>query len=539
MFKKIIKYIRFLNTLKAEQKSTYKEDKYSDNQYIIHKKIEPNLTNLKNVLGKSNDVIFREFKIGVKKQTKAFICFIDGLTHITTINEFVVKALMVDTHIADYDKKLLPQDIFTVVKENIISVAGLKEAKSFDEVLGAVLSGDTVLFINGYDTVLIIDAKGWESRSIGEPATESVVRGPREGFSETLRVNTSLLRRIIRNPNLIFETFRLGKQTHTTICIGYIDGIANKKIVEEVKNRLNRIDTDSILESGYIEQFIEDAPLSPFSTIGNTEKPDVIAAKLLEGRVAILCDGAPNVLTVPHLFIETIQISEDYYSRPYLASLIRLTRLLSIFISLMTPALYVAIQTFHQEMIPTVLLISMAAAREGIPFPAFVEAMLMIIMFELLREAGVRMPRPVGQAVSIVGALVIGEAAVAAGIVSAPMVIVVAITGITSFIVPPLLDFIIISRLFLILLSGAFGLFGVVVGLIFILTHMCSLRSFGTPYLAPIAPIIWKELKDTFIRVPLWLMKSRPKSITWRISKRQDFSLMPNPPTDDNGGEDN
>jgi spore germination protein KA len=388
--------------------------------------------------------------------------------------------------------------------------------------------------------VFVIGMRGWAERNIDEPDTEAVVRGSREGFTETLRTNTALIRRRIKNPNLVFESFKIGKQTHTDICIAYIDDIANKKVIEEVKNRLNRIDTDCILESGYIEQFIEDNPFSPFSTIGNSERPDTVAAKLLEGRVAIFCDGTPFVLTVPYLFIETIQISEDYYSRPYLSSLMRWIRLLAFFITLTTPALYVALETFHQEMIPTVLLITAAAAREGIPFPSFIETMLIGIIFELLRESGIRMPRPIGQAVSIVGALVIGEAAVQAGIIGAPMVIIAAVTGIASFIVPAALDALVFFRLFLVLLSAAFGLYGIVVGLIIMLAHVCSLRSFGTPYLAPFAPTIWKDLKDTLIRVPLWLMKSRPKSIAWKKNlKRQKLSLMPNKPDKNKEGEDN
>lgn len=438
-----------------------------------------------------------------------------------------------------HDEKTLSQSIFVMVKENILSASDVKEVKTLDEVVEGVLSGDAALFIDGFDIVLLINVKGWATRNIQETATEAVIRGPREGFIEDLSTNIALLRRKIKNPNIIFESLNMGKQTHTDVCIAYIAGIANIKIVEEVRNRLNRIDTDAVLESGYLEQFIEDNPFSPFSTIGNSEKPDIVAAKLLEGRVAIFCDGTPFVLTVPHLFIEMMQSSEDYYSRPFLSSLTRLLRYLSFFVTMTVPALYVALQTFHHEMIPTVLLITAAAAREGIPFPAFLEAMVIGIIFELLRESGVRMPRPVGQAVSIVGALVIGEAAIQAGIISAPMVIIAALTGITSFIVPSALDALVFFRLFLLLLSATFGLYGIVAGLIIILAHTCSLRSFGTPFLTPLAPTRWKELMDSFIRGPLWLIKSRPQSITWRSnSNRQASSLMPSKPDKYDRGDD-
>jgi spore germination protein KA len=520
MFDKFIHYMKYLGCRHSKEQSGGKHEKAVENG-DIQKRVETNLATLKRLLGKSNDIIFREFNIGNKRITKAFICYIDGLGDKNLINEFITKALMIDIHIVSPDRNLSSPDIFSALKEDVLSATELMETTTFDHVLDGILSGDTALFIDGSIKALLISARGGASRGIQEPDTEVVVRGPREGFTEILRVNTSLLRRRIKNPNLVFEPLKLGKQTRTDVNIVYIEGIVNQKVLTEVRQRLNRIDTEVILESGYLEQFIEDHPFSPFATIGNSEKPDKVAAKLLEGRVAILCNGTPFVLTVPCLFIEAIQVSEDYYSRPYLASITRGLRLLSFLVTLLTPALYVALETFHQEMIPTVLLITMAAAREGIPFPSFVEAIIMGTIFEVLRESGIRLPRQVGQAVSIVGALIIGEAAVNAGILSAPMVIVGALTGITSFIIPALLDSIIIFRIFLVILSALFGLYGVAVGLIVMLAHMASLSSFGVPYLAPMAPTIWSDLKDTVIRAPLWLMKSRVHSITEPKSGRR------------------
>jgi len=540
MFKKMRKYLKFLYHLKEGQKSSNsnKKEYYGMEQNIIHKKIELNLENVKKLLGNSDDIIIRHFSFGVKQQTDAFVCFIDGMADKEFINEYVIKPLLVNIHIIHQNvKQVESRDVLTSIKKYVYSTVEMKEGTTFDEVLDGVLSGNSVLFIDGYDTVLIISAKGVQTRNIEEPNTEVVVRGSREGFTETLRVNTTLLRRIIKNPKLTFESLVLGKQTHTDVCIAYIDGIADEKIIKEVKSRLKRIDTDSILESGYIEQFIDDNPFSPFSTIRNSERPDKVAAKLLEGRVAILCNGTPFVLTVPHLFIETLQVPEDYYARPYLGSFLRLLRLLAFIISMTAPCLYVALETFHQEMVPPVLLITAAASREGIPFPAFVETMIMIIILEMLRESGVRLPRQVGQAVSIVGALVIGEAAVRAGIISAPMVIIGALTGVTTFIVPALLEPLIFSRFLLLFLSAAFGFFGVCLGIIIIIGHMCSLESFGVPYMAPLAPTVVKDLKDTFIRFPLWLMKSRPNSISSRNSKSQGLSTMPKKP-DKKRGED-
>jgi spore germination protein KA len=320
--------------------------------------------------------------------------------------------------------------------------------------------------VDGVAEVLVLSTVGWEKRAIEEPPSEVVVRGPREGFTETLRTNTALLRRKIRNPNLTFEIMNIGKQTKTEVCIVYIRGIAYDSLVAELKRRLQRIKTDSILESGYIEEFIEDAPFSIFETVDYTERPDAIAGKVLEGRVAIIINGTPVVLTVPAIFLEFFQSPEDYYLRSYYSTLVRLVRYAAFAFSLLSPAIYVALVTFHQELLPTPLLISIAAAKEGVPFPAAFEAISMGLVFEILREAGIRQPRPIGQAVSIVGALVIGQAAVTAGFVSAPMVIVVALTAIASFVTPKLSDLTALLRILLTIMAGCLGAFGIMIGLL-------------------------------------------------------------------------
>ncbi|CUH97270.1 Spore germination protein KA [Propionispora sp. 2/2-37] len=531
IYKKLIGRLRFLQYLQAKQHSVrLSQSKEPANTHILSTNIKDNETFLKTSLGKSNDVVFREITLGLKSKTKALICFIDGLADKDKINEHIIKSLTIDAHLA-IEENNVAQDIFHAVKNSLLTASEIKETRSLNEVLRGILAGDVLLIINGYDSAFIIGMKGWATRAIAEPYTESTIRGPREGFTETLRTNTSMLRRKIKNPNLIFESLTIGQQTHTEINIVYIKGVASESMVAEVKKRLRHIDTDAILESGYIEQYIEDNPFSFFSTIGNSEKPDIVAAKLLEGRVAIFCDGTPFVLTVPLLFIETLQSAEDYYSRPYLATIVRWIRFFAFVITLTAPALYVALETFHQELLPTVLLITAAAAREGIPFPAFLEGMIIGVIFEILRESGIRMPQPVGQAVSIVGALVVGEAAVRAGIISAPMVIIAALTAITGFIVTPLMDAVVPFRFFLLGLAAMFGLYGITIGLILMLGHMCSLRSFGTPYLSPFAPTNKAGLKDALFRAPLWLMHTRPQVITWKTSARQSSSLQPDQDT--------
>ncbi|GGM24199.1 spore germination protein [Paraliobacillus quinghaiensis] len=521
--------------LKLKQKKAISSSKQNKNKQQsppepIAKDLDKNVQRIKQNFKKSADVSYRDYQVyNGKTPINVFMCFIDGLVKEDSINSFAIKPLMEP----DFLNKVEPlpnDDFFKEVKDRIISTSSMKEANTIDDVVNGVLSGATAIFIDGYASAFLIKSIGFESRNVQEPQTEASVRGPREGFNEVLNVNSSLIRRKIKNKNLIFEDMEIGKETKTVVRIGYIEGIANTKVVEEVKQRLKRIDTDSILESGYIEQFIEDHPYSIFPTIGNSEKPDKVAAKIVEGRIAIFCDGTPFVLTVPHVFIEALQVPEDYYSRPYLASLLRMFRVLALFLTIGTPAIFVSVATFHHEMVPALLLTTMAAAQEKVPFPTFLEALLMTIVFELLREAGVRLPRPVGSAISIVGALVIGEAAVTAGLVSAPMVIVVALTAITGFVVTALNDAIILMRFILLFMAGAFGFYGVLIATFIMLAHLSSLRSFGTPYLTPIAPVILSEWKDAIIRMPLWLLHSRPQTITWKKSERQGTKNKPQRP---------
>lgn len=510
-----------INNVAAEQKTSHPE---------LSTSLKCNLDILKNILGSSNDIIYREFSFGSKMQINAAIIFLEGMTEKVTINELIIKPFMYDSRLYNLECEL---GNISIIKNCMLSIGNVKQVTSINEIIDGCLSGDTIFLMEGSKESLVIHSKGWETRGVEEPKTEAVVRGPREGFSETLATNMTLLRRKIRNPNLTFETMQIGTQTRTNVSIVYLKAVVSPKLIKEIKERLNKINTDAILESGYIEQFIEDAPYSIFPTVGNSEKPDTAAAKILEGRAAILVDGTPFVLTMPMLFIEGFQSAEDYYSRTYFASLLRILRFGSFFISILSPATYVMLSTFHQELIPTTLLFTMAAGREGVPFPAIMEAGLMIITFEILREAGVRLPRPVGQAVSIVGALVIGEAAVTAGLVSGLMVIVVALTAVSSFVVPVYTDVAAILRMIFLILAGVLGIFGVGIGLLVLLVHIVSLRSFGTPYLAPLAPLSAEDLKDSLIRTHLWSMFTRPRTIGWHNLKRQEPGGKPETPLEE------
>ena len=522
MLREVIKKL-----IRSVDKNKVNEGRITQEYQPISKDLKRNLNSIKVYFENATDIVIREFELGIEQQVKAFLVMVDGLVDKMAVNESLMKSLMLNARASEPNQGINKKNIYHFIKDCALSIASVKETNTFEDTVDCILSGDVAIFIDGSTSVIIASIRGWESRGVMEPVTETVVRGPREGFTETLRVNTSLLRRKIKNHNLKFEMVVIGKQTKTNICITYIKGIADHKIVQEVKERLKRIDTDSILESGYVESFIEDASFSLFPTVGNTEKPDIVCAKILEGRVAILVDGTPFVLTVPYLFTEGFQNSEDYYSRPFFASFIRLLRWISFFIAISLPAVYIAIASYHQELLPPALLVTISAAEEGTPFPIFIEAIIMLIIFEILREAGVRLPKVVGQAVSIVGALVIGEAAVTAGLIGAPMVIVVALTAISSFVITPFSDAISLLRILLTFLAGVAGQYGIMLGLAGILTHICSLSSFGAPYMSPIAPFNKSDMKDVFIRVPWWAMLARPRVIGMKNPNRQKANQVP------------
>jgi spore germination protein KA len=327
------------------------------------------------------------------------------------------------------------------------------------------------------------------------------------------------------------EQMIIGRQTQTSICVVYIDGIAKPDVVKRLKYRLSKLDVDSVIDSGYIEQYIEDSPFSLFPTVGYSEKPDVVAAKILEGRAAVIVDGSPFILTVPMLLNEEFQTSEDYYVRTIYASCIRLLRYIAFAISILAPGVYIALTTYHPELIPTTLLFTIAGAREGTPFPAFLEAVIMIFSFEILREAGVRLPRPVGQAISIVGALVMGQAAVSAGLVGAPMVITIAITAVSEFVIPNLIEAASLLRIIFLICATVLGGFGITMGVIAMFVLIGGLESFGVEFYGGLK--ISRDYEDSYIRMPLWFMENRPSDTAAGNMKRRIFFIPPARPHKD------
>ncbi|QHW33195.1 spore germination protein [Paenibacillus rhizovicinus] len=483
-----------------------------------------NYAAMRSIYSNCNDVIFRELKFG--GSTESLIVFLDGMVNVDVLDQHIIRALQRES------PPLHDENAMDVLGA-ALSISNLQTVKTVQDAVSHIGNGCILLFVSGLTQCFAMGLAKWEKRSIEEPGAESVVRGPREGFTETISVNRSMLRRKIKTPALKMLPFRIGRQTQTEVNIVYIEGIAGEALVAEAQERITGIDIDGILESGYLEGLIEDNPFSPFPQMQATERPDVICAGLLEGRIAILVDGTPFVLVAPTTLFSMLQSPEDYYQRFYIGTLIRWLRYLFFIMTLVLPSLYVSILTYHQEMVPTSLLLSIAKSREDIPFPALVEALLMEISFEALREAGVRLPKQVGAAVSIVGALVIGQAATSAGLVSAPMVMVVAITGIASFMMPQYSSAIAIRmlRFPIMILAGMLGLLGLMLGLIIVVVHLCSLRSFGEPYMQPLAPLKGDELKDVLVRSPIWMMRRRPNQNGKSPNpNRQAPGLKPEPP---------
>jgi len=511
-----------------------------DSGETLGQALNDNLDTIRLTLGGSADLITREIRFGKDGSVRAGLLYTDGLTDTPSIQNFIMESLMIDRTAAS-EAQTGGKEFFDLLKERVLAVGEVKETSALSPLLTALLSGDTLLLVDGYSRAFVISTRQWVERGVTEPSAQTVVRGPREGFSENIRVNTALVRRKIKDPNLWIESRTVGTRTKTAVELMYIHGIASTAVLDELRSRLDGIEIDGILESGYIEELIQDAPRSPFPTIANTERPDIVAAALLEGRVAIFVDGTPFVLLVPALFTQFFQSPEDYYQRPDIGSFLRGLRFVSSFIALLAPALFIAVTTFHHYMLPHALLISLAAQREGVPFPAFIEALIMELTFEILREAGIRMPRTIGSAISIVGAFVIGTAAVEAGIISAVIVIIVSITAIASFVLPTY-DFAVSYRLLrfgFMGLAAVFGLYGIAIGLIALVLHLCSLRSFGVPYMSPIAPFSRTGMKDTFVRLPIWRMFTRPHLISRTNPVRQqdpgDEKTTP-PQSPENGG---
>lgn len=479
---------------------------------LITPKVEDNISYLKELLNDTSDIIFREFNIA---NWKSAIVYIDGLADKVILDNFVLESVMLKSERVENVMQ---------IKDNLLTVSDMREVLKLSEGVNAVLSGDTIMFIEGIPALYVIASRAWPNRGVTEPSGETVIRGGRDGFTETIRFNTALIRRRIRDTRLKIKPKTVGTRSKTDVAIIYIEDIVNKDVLQKVQERIEAIKIDAVLDSGYIEQLIEDEKWSPFPQMQSTEKPDVVAAGLYEGRVAIIVDNTPFAIIVPTTLPSLFQTPDDYYQRWMNSSLLRLIRFFAIVLALLLPSLYIAVTSFHTSIIPTKLAYSIAASREGVPFPAFVETIIMEISLAFLIEAVVRLPKAIGSTIGIVGGLILGQSAVSAGIVSPIMIIIVSITAIASFITPnyEVSSAFRLSRLFLIICSSIIGLYGIALGLIILLIHLVKLKSFGIPYLSPFVHPHKRDMKDTFIRAPISAFKTRPEFMEPKDKIRQD-----------------
>ncbi|MEW6045758.1 MAG: spore germination protein [Bacillota bacterium] len=474
-------------------------------------------------LGSPTDLVVRRVRATGRRARRGqvyWVVFLESLADRQLISEGILQVLGTRP---DFEEQNAAGDVAPLLVPEIVAT------RSVDRAMQKLLDGWVAVFPPGTNVIWLADASGRPSRAVEEPQAETGVRVPREGFTELLDTNVGLLRARIRHPGLRIEERRVGARTGTRVILAYVVDLIDPDFLETVRTRTRRVRIDGIVESGYVEEFIEDSPYSPFPQTLRTERPDVVAANLLEGRFAILTDGTPFALVGPVVLIQLLTVAEDYYERFAVGSLLRSLRLAAFTVSIILPGLYVAISTYHYELVPTSLLLSIASAREAVPFPTLVEVLLMEFQLEVLREAGVRLPRGVGPAVSIVGALVLGQAAISASLVSPATVIVVAMTAISSF-ATPVFSIAITARMirFLFTLGGAaLGLFGVQAAGVVLLIHLCALRSFGIPYLAPLAPLQLSDWKDFVIRMPWWAMTRRPRFVLPKDSRRVDPGVGP------------
>ncbi len=462
---------------------------------------------LKKSLLDSTDIIVRDLEINGERVA---LVFIDELCNVEELNRSVLFPI----------KQFMTTDItIEDLRKNVSSFCNV-EILDLQQAKEKLLRGFSLIFMDGEEKVLVFNTVMYPGRSVEEPPTSTVISGPREGFNETLKVNLSLIRKRLPSSNLKVEELNIGRRTKTRINIVYFDDIVDKDVVNEIKQKLNKFDIDGVIDSYYLMKFLENRPNSIFRQVGNTEKPDIACAKLLEGRVVILVDGTPIAITIPYVMFEDFQSSNDYYSDAHRVSILRIIRVLGLFLSIFLPGMYIALQLYHYKVLPLKFLVTIVNTTQNLPLNPFLEIFFIIILFDILFEASVRMPKYLGMAISIVGALILGDTAVKAGLVSPPGVMIVALSAITVYIIPNQSSQISILRIVFALIGGTLGFHGIILGMLFLIVYLCNFDSFKTPYLAPYAPYISKDMKDFILKDSLTTMKTRPQSIPNKNSTR-------------------
>jgi len=432
----------------------------------------------------SSDFVIREIKTEVME---AKLYFLDAMADTEQMELTLIRPLtLYRGEKVDYE----------ILKGIVFSGCNIKETE-LTEGIAAIAAGDALLIMEGQDKPIVFGVRKGIFRTVTEPPTGTVIKGPREGFVENIKVNTVLLRRRLRSDKLVIESLSIGRYTETAVAICYIDGIAKKSIVDEVKNKLSKVNVDGLVDSSYVTKILEMRPYSMFKQVGNTEKPDVAAEKLLDGRIAIIVDGSPIVLTLPFMIIEDFDGVQDLYKRSTRSSFLRIIRIFAIFMAVVLPAVYVAMQMHQYQILPLQLLIKIMGADKNIPFTPTVEMLIALLLFEILSEASIRMPRHVSMALSVVGAIVLGETAVNAGLLSSVTVLIVALSGIGLYAVPDEVGAFGLLRVIFVIVCGLFGIYGLLLSLICLFAYLNSMETYGVPYLSPVAPIEFEDLRNT------------------------------------------
>ena len=464
--------------------------------FNVSKKIKE----IKTTLNESSDFAYRFYK-----RDKQII----GLVYLKSIIDQNLLSNAIYFPLQTFEEKLS----IKTLKEKIIKCADLKSIKE-EDIIKEILDGRVIVITNFSKELISIDLYKFPTRAPTEPPTSPVIQGPREGFVEDMQTNITLLRRRLKTENLVLTTLRVGSQTQTKVVLAYLKGIANKKIVDQVTKKIKEIKIDGIIDSYYVLSFLQNRPNSLFRQIGNTEKPDIATSKLLEGKVAIIVDNSPIVLTVPFILMEDLQNSNDYYTNHHYSSLVRVIRLFGLLIALVAPGAYLAMQIYHYNILPLNFLITIADTTQGLPFTPFLEILFIFLLFQILYEVSLRLPSYLGLATSVVGALILGDTGVKAGLISPPGVIIVALSKIALYTIPEQSSQVTVLQIIFIILGGSLGLVGMIAGFVYLLNYLNNIDSYGTPYLAPYGPRIPQDLKDGIFTKPITQMKERPKSFS-------------------------
>ncbi len=455
----------------------------------------------------SDDIIYFDFTVN---DTSVTAIYAESLSDKTMLGKQVVEPLQEKGRLSSIDD---------VIKS--VTLPETEKLSTFSDCIEKIIAGDAVIIVDGLAEAISVSTKKPAARAVTEPPTASILKGPREGFVENSQTNMSLIRQRLKTPDLKYEKLTVGKQSQTTVGLVYISSIANKKLVDTLRSKIKKINVDGIVDSSYIIKCISDRKTSMFKQMGSTEKPDIFSAKLLEGRVGIIVDGSPIALTAPFIFLEDFQSSEDYYINTYRANFARILRISAVILSILLPAFFVAAQLFHLQFIPLAFLLTIVGSIKGIPLSPSVEMFVTLLIFEILNEASVRMPRYVGIAMSVVGALVLGETAVNAGMVSTPTIMIIALSGICFYVAPDLNETLSVLRLMFLTIAGFMGGYGIVLLGCGLITYLSAFDSFGTPYLSPYAPINFEDMQDGFIMNFYAEQKKRPSFLKTKNKVRK------------------